>query len=174
MPLDIKKLANIKALLLDVDGVLTNGQITYDDSGGEIKTFNVKDGLGIRMLDLAGIKTGIVTGRSSNALLKRCQNLRIEYFWDGVKEKSTLLPQISKEMGVEPTCMAFVGDDLPDIGLMAFVGAPIAVSDACEDVLSAACMVTTLPGGAGAVREVCEAILKARGFWNEIRSKICK
>ncbi len=159
-------------MLLDVDGVLTDGSITYDDAGGEIKTFSVKDGLGIRMLSLVGIQTGIVTGRSSNALRKRCKNLGIEHLWDGVKKKSSILPEISRTFKVNPENMAFMGDDLPDIGIMNLVGASVAVADAHVETIAAAAMSTTRIGGQGAVREVCEAILKARGLWNDARSKV--
>ena len=167
-----KVLEQVDALLLDVDGVLTDGSITYGDDGGEIKTFSVKDGLGIRMLQLAGIETGIVTGRSSNALAKRCGNLGVKHLWDGVKNKSLLIEQISRDMHVPPERMAFVGDDIPDMGIMARVGVSVAVADAHPEVQEAASLVATRPGGRGAVREVCEGILKAKGLWDETRQKV--
>ncbi|MBI9076863.1 MAG: HAD hydrolase family protein [Desulfatibacillum sp.] len=167
-----KILEQVEVLLLDVDGVLTNGSITYGDAGGEIKTFSVKDGLGIRMLQLAGIPTGIVTGRSSLALEKRCENLGIKHLWDGVKNKSLLIDAICKDMKTLPERMAFVGDDIPDLGIMGKVGVSVAVADAHPEVVQAARLVTTKPGGCGAVREVCEGILKARGLWDETRQKV--
>ncbi|WP_028313144.1 KdsC family phosphatase [Desulfatibacillum aliphaticivorans] len=165
-------LEQVDVLLLDVDGVLTDGSITYGDDGGEIKTFSVKDGLGIRMLQLAGIVTGIVTGRSSKALAKRCENLGITHLWDGVKNKSLLIEQISRDMKVPPERMAFVGDDIPDMGIMSKVGVGVAVADAHPDVINAARLVTTKPGGRGAVREVCEGILKAKGLWDETQKQV--
>lgn len=160
-----KKLAHVDLLLLDVDGVLTRGTIIYDDHGAEIKEFNVKDGLGIRMLMLAGIPVGIVTGRSSGALRHRCKNLGIELLFDGIHNKAAVLEEIVTSCSVASDKIAFMGDDLPDLPLMRRVGLSIAVADAHPSVLSEAGVITTTPGGRGAVREVCDAILKARGLW---------
>ncbi len=162
------KLKNIKLLLLDVDGVLTDGSIIYDDQGKEIKAFNVKDGLGIRLLMDAGINVGIVTGRSSKALKYRCENLNISYIFDGVGDKSTILDSILTRSGVQPEQIAFIGDDLPDLPLMRKVGLPVAVADAHDKVISISDIVTESKGGNGAVREVCETILKAQGIWDKI------
>jgi len=167
----LDKLKRIKLLLLDVDGVLTDGSVIYDDTGAETKVFNVKDGLGIRMLMDAGIEAGIVTGRTSRALLHRCDNLGISLVFDQVRDKTGVLEVISKEKGVGAEHIAFVGDDLVDIPLMKKVGLSVAVADAHETVLEHADMVTAAQGGAGAVREVCEAILKAQGLWEEILAR---
>ena len=164
----LDKLKRIKLLLLDVDGVLTDGKIVYDDTGAEIKAFNAKDGLGIKMFMGAGIEVGIVTGRASRALLHRCDNLGISLVFDQVRDKSGVLEVISKEKGVGAAHIAFVGDDLVDIPLMKRVGLSVAVADAHETVLEHADMVTSAQGGAGAVREVCEAILKAQGLWEKV------
>ncbi|HBN26873.1 MAG TPA: phenylphosphate carboxylase subunit delta [Desulfobacteraceae bacterium] len=161
----MKNLKSVELLLLDVDGVLTDGSIIYDDNFVEIKTFNVKDGLGIRLLIEHGINVGIVTGRRSKALSRRCEDLGIDLIYDGVKDKAGLLGQITKRTGVDARNMAFVGDDLPDIALMKQVGFSIAVSDAHETVINIADMVTIAKGGFGAVREVCEAILRAKDLW---------
>jgi len=166
--MDINKLKRIKLLLLDVDGVLTDGSIIYNDNGAETKIFNVKDGLGIRLLMEAGIKVGIVTGRTSKALYHRCTNLGISLIFDGVHEKTSVLELISEHTGLLADEIAFVGDDLPDLPLMRRVGLSIAVADAHETVIENVDMVTAKKGGAGAVREVCEAILKAQGFWKKI------
>lgn len=162
------KLKSIKLLLLDVDGVLTNGSIIYNDNSQETKVFNVKDGLGLRLLMKAGIKVGVVTGRSSSALYYRCKNLGIEYIFDSIQDKETVLKFITERTGVTAEGIAFVGDDLPDLPLMKKVGFSIAVADAHEIVLTTADMVTSAKGGAGAVREVCETILKAQGLWDKI------
>lgn len=164
----LDKLKRIKLLLLDVDGVLTDGKIVYDDTGAEIKAFNAKDGLGIKMFMGAGIEVGIVTGRASRALLHRCDNLGISLIFDQVRDKTGVLEVISKEKGVGAEHIAFVGDDLVDIPLMKRVGLSVAVADAHETVLEHADMVTSAQGGDGAVREVCEAILKAQGLWEKV------
>lgn len=164
----LDKLKRIKLLLLDVDGVLTDGSVIYDDTGAEIKAFNAKDGLGIKMLMGAGIEVGIVTGRTSRALLHRCDSLGISLVFDQVRDKTGVLEVISKEKGVGAEHIAFVGDDLVDIPLMKKVGLSVAVGDAHETVLEHADMVTSAQGGDGAVREVCEAILKAQGLWEKI------
>lgn len=167
----LEKLIRIKLLLLDVDGVLTDGSVIYDDAGGEIKVFHIKDGLGIKMLMDAGIEVGIVTGRTSRALRHRCDNLGISLVFDQVRDKSGVLEVISKEKGLAADHIAFVGDDLVDIPLMKRVGLSVAVADAHETVLEHADMVTAAQGGAGAVREVCEAILKAQGLWEEVLAR---
>ena len=163
-----KSLAAIQLLLLDVDGVLTDGSITYTQSGEEIKRFNARDGLGIRLLLEAGIKVGIITGRSSGALNKRCENLGIEMLYDGIRDKKAVLETIFEETGLLPGEVAFVGDDLVDLPVMKKAGISVAVADAAVEVIQAADIVTTLPGGRGAVRQVCEKILKAKGVWEEI------
>jgi 3-deoxy-D-manno-octulosonate 8-phosphate phosphatase (KDO 8-P phosphatase) len=161
-------LKNIKLFLLDVDGVLTNGDIVYTDAGDEIKTFNVRDGFGIRLLQKAGIQVGIVTGRSSGALLHRCKNLGIRLIYDSVKNKGDILKDVTAKTGLSPHEIAFAGDDLPDVSLLKKVGAAIAVADAHETVKSIAHFTTERNGGNGAVREICEWILKAKGLWEEI------
>jgi len=161
----IKKLEQVEIFLLDVDGVLTDGSIIYNDDGIETKAFNVKDGLGIRLLESSGIKTVIITGRSSKALLHRCGDLGISEIFDGVTSKAPVLDIISAKFEIQPKQTAFMGDDLPDLPLMDLVGLPIAVADAHEAVLEKAHMVTAAKGGKGAVREVCESILKAKNLW---------
>ena len=161
------KLKFIKLLLLDVDGVLTDGQITYATGNIETKSFNVKDGLGIRLLQSAGIQVGIVTGRTSEALLHRCADLGITMIYDGVKAKGDLLDTILSASGFLAQEVAFVGDDLPDIPLLKKVGVSIAVADAHDLVKKNADMVTLKKGGEGAVREVCEQILVAMDLWEK-------
>ena len=161
------KLNHVRLLLLDVDGVLNDGSIIYDDKGVETKVFNAKDGLGIELLMEAGIDVGIVTSRASKALYHRCDNLGISLIFDGVHDKSGVLEDISKQTGIPAEEIAFVGDDLVDLPLMRKVGLSVAVADAHETLLENADMVTTARGGAGAVREVCEAILKAQGLWEK-------
>lgn len=162
------KLENIKLLLLDVDGVLTDGEIIYTGTDLQTMMFNVKDGLGLKMVQDAGIITGIVTGRKSPALSRRVHELGIGFCFDGVSDKGELLDQILETTRCSAEETAFIADDLPDISLMRKVGVPIAVADAMPEVISCAVLVTTKPGGKGAVREICDAILKSKGLWTDI------
>ena len=161
-------LKQIKLLLLDVDGVLTDGSITYTDAGEQIKTFNSSDGLGIRLLMDAGIQVGIITGRSSGALKHRCRNLNISILHDGTIEKAGAIEDIARQTGIAKENMGFVGDDLLDGPAMKLVGTSFAVANACPEIKECADRVTTACGGHGAVREVCESILKAAGHWPDI------
>jgi len=163
-----QKLKRIRLLLLDVDGVLTDGTIIYDDDGREIKIFNVKDGMGIRMLGLVGIDVGIITGRRSNALIHRCNNLGIDLVYDGVRDKAEVLKQLAQEQKLQLNKIAYVGDDLPDLSIMAEVGLSVAVANAHPLVRERSDFMTTANGGDGAVRELCEAIIHAQGRWDEI------
>ena len=163
-----EKLKKIQLLLLDVDGVLTDGSIIYSDEGRETKVFNVKDGFGLKLIMSAGIKVGLVTGRTSNALQRRCRELGIKYIYDGVQQKARLLDKIVAETGVGADNTAYIGDDLPDLPLMRRIGLAIAVADAHEMVRDYADWITAAPGGRGAVREVCDALLKARGDWESL------
>jgi len=162
------RLKKIKLLLLDVDGVLTDGSIIYDDNHVETKIFNVRDGLGLRLLMGSGVQVGIVTGRASAALKHRCNNLGIPILFAGIHDKAEALKEILHQTGVKPEEIAFVGDDLPDIPIMNRVGLAVAVADAHEKVCETADMVTSAKGGRGAVREICEAILKAGGKLEKI------
>jgi 3-deoxy-D-manno-octulosonate 8-phosphate phosphatase (KDO 8-P phosphatase) len=161
--------AGIKLLLLDVDGVLTDGGISYSGSETETKTFSVRDGLGIKMLMSAGLQVGIVTGRTSPALSRRCRELGITCLYDDVWDKGLTLAPIMTETGIEsPRQVAFAGDDLPDIPLLKKVGLPIAVANAHPEVKKVAAVVTAAEGGRGAVREICENLLRAQGLWPQV------
>jgi 3-deoxy-D-manno-octulosonate 8-phosphate phosphatase (KDO 8-P phosphatase) len=164
-------LAEIRLLLLDVDGVLTDGRIVYADEGGESKSFHVRDGLGLRLLMENGIRVGLVTGRSSRALRHRCRDMGITLVFEGIREKADMLEAIARETGIGAAQTAFVGDDLLDIPIMRRVGLGVAVADAHPAVRSCAAMITHARGGYGAVREVCEALLEARGLWQDILAR---
>lgn len=158
-------LAQIKLLVLDVDGVLTDGRIIYTDSGEQIKQFSSRDGLGLRLLMDNGIQVGIITGRISGALTHRCRNLGIDLIFDGIFNKAEALNRMARKTGIDPNEMAFMGDDLIDLPAMARAGVAIAVADAADEVKARADIVTRAAGGHGAVREICDAILKAAGLW---------
>jgi 3-deoxy-D-manno-octulosonate 8-phosphate phosphatase (KDO 8-P phosphatase) len=166
------RLKQIKMVLLDVDGVLTCGDIIYGDSGEQIKIFNVKDGVGIRLLKEAGLKVGIITGRKGQALHHRCVNLGIDLIFDGVRHKDKVIDDITARTGISKEAMAFVGDDLPDLPVMKRVGLAVAVSDAHEIIRQMAHITTRAPGGKGAVREISETILKAQGLWDALISRL--
>lgn len=166
--METERFKNIRLLLLDVDGVLTDGGIIYNDSGEQTKVFNSKDGLGIHLLIREGIQVGIVTARKSKALRHRCKNLGIELLFEDVFDKASTLESITKQTGIPLEQTAFMGDDLLDLPMFRSVGLGIAVSDAHERVLQEADLVTQAKGGAGAVREVCDAILKSKGLWDRI------
>jgi 3-deoxy-D-manno-octulosonate 8-phosphate phosphatase (KDO 8-P phosphatase) len=168
---DQVKLSQIKLLLLDVDGVLTDGQIIYSDSGEQIKSFNSKDGLGLRLLMDSNIQVGIITGRKSKALAHRCENLGIDLVFDGIKDKSIALIKIVQLTGIQAEHIAFAGDDLIDLPTMIRVGFSFTVPDAPKEVKHHAHMITQSRGGQGAVREICEIILKAQGVWDLIINK---
>ncbi len=162
-----EKLKRIKALMLDVDGVMTDGGIIYSDAGEEIKAFNVRDGLGVRLLTGAGLAVGVVTGRRSGALDRRCRELGIAHLYDGADDKAGVLDRITADTGARPEEIAFAGDDLPDLPLMRRVGLAVAVADAHEVVRKNADLTTRAIGGGGAVREICETILAAQGKWDD-------
>lgn len=163
---------HIRLLLLDVDGVLTAGEIIYGDNGEQYKIFDVKDGLGIRLLKEAGIDVGIVTGRTGRALRHRCHNLGIDLIFDGIRDKAHVLQEIAQRTGIAVASMAFIGDDLPDLPIMQRVGLAVAVADAHETIRKTAHLTTHASGGRGAVREVCEAILKAQGHWEDLMARL--
>ena len=162
------RLKQIKMVLLDVDGVLPSGEIIYSDSGDQIKIFDVKDGVGIRLLKEAGIKVGIITGRKGRALHHRCQNLGIDVVFDGIRNKDQALEKIAALTGIDAQAIAFVGDDLPDLPVMKRVGLAVAVADAHEIIRQRAHIVTRAKGGRGAVREISETILKTQGVWDDL------
>jgi 3-deoxy-D-manno-octulosonate 8-phosphate phosphatase (KDO 8-P phosphatase) len=168
-PTDLEgRLAAVQLLLLDCDGVLTDGGVTWSDEGVELKTFHIRDGLGIRGWQRAGGRTGIITGRSSRIVERRAAELGIEFVRQGVDDKLTAAGAIIKECGLSWEQTAFMGDDLPDLPVVARCGVGVAVADACPELVAAATVVTRLPGGRGAVRELVERMLRARGGWEAI------
>lgn len=158
----------IRLLVLDVDGVLTDGSIIYTDGGEEIKCFHVRDGHGIRLLQQAGIVVALVTGRQSAAVTHRARNLQLTHVHQGVRDKLAVLKTLQASLGVSPQQTAVVGDDLVDLSMMQQAGLAVAVADAVMEVKARAHLVTSAPGGRGAVREICELLLKARGVWEEL------
>jgi len=155
-------LGNIRLLALDVDGVLTDGRLYYDATGEVLKVFHVRDGFGIKALQQAGIRVAVISGRASPALTRRCEELGIVEHAQGVTDKDLALSALCAQLQVPLKACAYVGDDLPDVPALRQVGFAVAVADAHPEVRRVAHRCTRLPGGAGAVREVCEWLLAAR------------
>ena len=163
-----RRAARIKLLLMDCDGVLTDGRIWLTDDGTDQKSFNTHDGLGLALLHRAGLLSGVISGRTSPGLERRAAELDIEFVRQGDPDKVAAFEEILRAAGVEENEVAYVGDDLTDIPLMLRVHLAIAVADAVEDVRGVAHFVTRREGGRGAVREVVELILKAQGLWSDL------
>lgn len=160
--------AAIDLLVLDVDGVLTDGGITLGSDGDEIKSFNARDGAGMKYWKRLGKKLAIISGRGSAAVIRRAKELDVDIVRLNVKNKLPVFEDILAELSVSAQCAAVVGDDLTDIPVMLECGYAVAVADAVEEVRQVAVHITDRPGGAGAVREVIELILKGSGLWERI------
>jgi 3-deoxy-D-manno-octulosonate 8-phosphate phosphatase (KDO 8-P phosphatase) len=163
--------AKVSLLLLDCDGVLTDGRITLIGEADEQKSFHTRDGHGLVMLHRAGLRSGIISGRASTAVVRRAADLQITFLRQGSLNKIEAFEQLLAEADVDPANVCFVGDDVVDIPLMRRSGFAVAVADGSVDTRAAAHYVTRLPGGFGAVREVCELILKAQGKWDELMKR---
>ena len=157
-----RKAANIKLLLLDVDGVLTDGRIIIDDRGVESKNFHVRDGHGIVLLKRSGIEVGFITGRSSPVVAHRAKELQVTLLFQGVQDKLQIYERIKKQRGLIDGHIAYMGDDIVDIPVLRRVGLAIMVSDGSAELKPVADYVTVARGGMGAVREVAELILTAQ------------
>lgn len=161
--MNIDKLAkNIKLIIFDVDGVLTDGGLYFSDEGLEFKRFNALDGLGIKILKANGIEPAVITARSSKAVERRMHSLGIEHFYQGQDDKIVAFDDLLNKRSLHPTQVAYVGDDVIDLAVMSKVGLPIAVANAHELVREKSYLTTSKTGGNGAVREVCDLLLKAQ------------
>lgn len=158
-------------LILDVDGVMTNGTILYTDAGEEFKCFSTQDGLGIRLLLQEGIRVALISGRSSKAVTCRAQDLGLTDVYQGIGDKVAVFEELVRKNSLEPSETGFVGDDLVDVPLLSRVGFAVAVANAVEEVKRMADYITTNAGGQGAVREVCELVLRSQGKWERCLSQ---
>jgi YrbI family 3-deoxy-D-manno-octulosonate 8-phosphate phosphatase len=158
----------IKLLISDVDGVLTDGRLIYDASGGEAKAFHIRDGLGIKLWHAAANQFAIVTARKSAIVTARAAELGIGIVRQGCSDKLTAVREILDELKLEPSEACYVGDDLPDLTAIRHVGLGVAVADACDEVRQAAAHTTRAVGGDGAVRELIELVLKSQGKWMQM------
>ncbi len=166
-----KKIEAVSVLIMDVDGVMTDGKIIIDDLGNETKHFNARDGQGIKLLMRAGIEVFFLTGRQSDVVQHRADELGIRDVYQGSKNKGEKVESILKEKGLSGDAVAYMGDDVVDIPVFRKVGFAVAVADACEEAIQVADYVTEKGGGDGAVREVCELILKVQGRWESVVSR---
>ena len=153
----------VRLLLLDVDGVLTDGSITYLSGGGEAKSFNTQDGLGIKLLQESGVAVGIITARQSEAVERRARDLNFAYVFQGKEDKLTVYESILKETGLRPPQTGYMGDDLMDLPILNRAGFAAAPANAVAEVRRRVHYTAGRDGGRGAVREVCELILEAQG-----------
>jgi 3-deoxy-D-manno-octulosonate 8-phosphate phosphatase (KDO 8-P phosphatase) len=170
-----KRAAQIKVLLMDVDGTMTDGGVTLlsqaDGSALEIKTFDAHDGQGLTLAHTAGIRTGCITGRESPALLRRANEMKMEFIYMKQPMKIPAYEEIVRKAGVPESAVAYVGDDLPDLPVMRRVGLAIAVGNAVPEVKKAAHYATKAFAGHGAIREAIELIIKSKGIWEEMIDK---
>ncbi len=165
---------DIKLLILDVDGVLTDGGIYFDDNGTEHKKFDSQDGCGIKLLELSGVEVAIITARSTRSVAHRLATLGIKNYYHGIKDKGVALKELSEKLSIDLSESAFVGDDVIDLPAMSKVALPIAVANAHSFVKENALMVTNNAGGSGAVREVCDFLLKSQDKYDDLMQSFLK
>lgn len=158
----------IRLLALDVDGVLSDGRVIYASDGSELKAFNIKDGLGVKLLQRAGITVAIITGRRSEVVGRRAAELGITHLLEGRDDKLTALRELCQRLGISLEECAYMGDDLPDLSAIRAAGLGLTVADAVAEVRAVADWCSAATGGAGAVREACEWLLQQRGEWPAI------
>ena len=164
----LDKASKLKLLILDVDGVLTDGKLFFDDQGKEYKSFHARDGHGIKLLRQTGVEVAVISGRKSHSVELRMKSLGIEHVYQGYEDKVGAFEEITRKMGLTFDQAAHVGDDLLDLPIMLRVGLAIAVKDANFAVKQRADWCTCLPGGQGAVREVCDLIMQAQGTFADV------
>ena len=159
----LQRVQAIRLFVMDVDGVLTAGGISYTASGDELKTFNIRDGLGIKLLQRAGIETAIITGRTSTIVERRAAEIGITHVFQGHEDKRAAFDALLNDTGLTADVVAYIGDDLPDLPLIRKAGLGLTVADGDPRACAAAHWISSRPGGQGAVREAAEMILAAQG-----------
>jgi 3-deoxy-D-manno-octulosonate 8-phosphate phosphatase (KDO 8-P phosphatase) len=167
----LKKIMGVRLLIVDVDGVMTDGRIIYNDDGRQLKFFDVKDGHGIKLFMRAGLEVAIITSRESGVVLHRANDLGIKILFQGALDKVKAFEEIITTKGISPEDVSYIGDDLVDIPLLKRVGFSVAVVDAVREVKDCVDYVTERQGGYGAVREVCELILRLQGRWESVTER---
>jgi len=165
-------LRGLQGLFLDCDGVLTDGRLPYSEEGRRTLNFHARDGFGLAMLARTEVKIAVISGRGADIAEKRHRELGVEHFIGRSHNKFKAVGELCDELAIDPRRVAFVGDDLPDLRAFAACGLKIAVADAAPEVVEAADWLLQTPGGGGAVREVCETLLKARGDWQKTLARL--
>ena len=160
------KARNIRLAVFDVDGVMTDGRLYFTSLGDEIKAFNVKDGLGLNLIRKTGIDIAIITGRRSELVARRAKDLKIEHLVQGREDKKSALIELMQTLNLDPSEVAYMGDDLPDLPAIRFAGLGVTVADAAAIMKQHADLITERCGGEGAVREFCDWIMLAQGTLN--------
>ena len=163
-----KRMQSIELILSDVDGVMTDGGITYDNQGVETKTFHVRDGMAIKLWQRTGHRFGVITARSSHIVKLRMDELGVEVVRQGSTDKLAAAKEIMDDFGLELQQVCYIGDDLTDLGLLSSVGLAASVADGAEEVRKAAHWVSQTSGGKGAIRELVETILQSQNRWQEL------
>ena len=164
----IERIVKVRFFIMDVDGILTDGRIIYDNKGNGYKFFDVKDGFGIALLRRAGIESAIITAKKSKAVARRAKDFKLKYLYQNCHDKLKTFSELSDRLSLRPENICYMGDDLLDMPVMKRVGFAVSVPDAVEEAQGAAHYVTQRRGGRGAVREVCDLIIKTQGKWDEI------
>lgn len=157
-----RRLAALRLIVFDVDGVFTDGRFTLDENGAESKTFHTQDGYGIRRLRESGFEIAVISGRDSGAVAARMRELDVEHVHQGCRDKRGTIDALARQLGVQREQILAVGDDVPDLALFEAAGVRVAVANAVHEVRTAADIVTARPGGHGAVREIADRVLAAR------------
>lgn len=162
---------HLQALVLDVDGILSDGFVTLTNSGDELKSFDIRDGLGMKLIQKAGMKVIIITGRKSNIVEKRMTDLGVDLICQGREDKGVALREACAQLNILPEDCLYMGDDWPDLSAFAIAGMSITVPNGHEEVRRRANLVTQAMGGRGAVREVCDMLLFSKGIYQELLAK---
>lgn len=164
----LERARHIRLVIFDVDGVLSNGLLLFDTQGVEYKTFHVRDGHGIKLLQNAGVEVAVISGRRAESVRLRLEGLGVRHIFQGHEDKRSAFESLCQSLALQPREIAHVGDDLQDLPLLRRVGLAVAVADAHEAVLPHVHWVTSQPGGMGAAREVCDLVLRAKGAMDDI------
>jgi 3-deoxy-D-manno-octulosonate 8-phosphate phosphatase (KDO 8-P phosphatase) len=167
----LERARHIKVLALDVDGILSDGRLIFSNNGEETKAFDVRDGLGMKLVQESGVKLVIITGRNSNIVKQRMDALGVDLVVQGREDKGIALAEACRTLGVQPSDCAYMGDDWPDLGALAMAGLAVTVPNAHHEVRRRVHLVTQASGGRGAVRELCDMILQAKGTYDELLAR---